>query len=143
MRSWSREWRFRAALTPLVGRVFPSSLLRGAGRTLGGPFAYQGVVGAPTVSCFAVPCASWGETGMATVVSAPRDRVLAYTRVLSAVITPFLLVAFVLLSLPGDTRQLFAWTINPTMTSMVLASAYLGGSFFFLRVLPGTASRAS
>jgi hypothetical protein len=77
---------------------------------------------------------------MATFVSAQRDnRVLASTRVLSAVITPFLLVAFVLLYLfPGDTRQLFAWTINPTMTSMVLASAYLGGSFFFLRVLRET-----
>ena len=77
---------------------------------------------------------------MATVVSAPRDdRVLAYSRVLSAVITPFLLAAFVLLYLfPGDTRQLFAWTINSTMTSMVLASAYLGGSFFFLRVLRET-----
>jgi hypothetical protein len=77
---------------------------------------------------------------MATVVSAPRDdRVLAYTRVLSVVITPFLLAAFVLLYLfPGNTRQLFAWTINPTMTSMVLASAYLGGSFFFLRVLRET-----
>jgi hypothetical protein len=74
---------------------------------------------------------------MATVVSAPRDdRVLASTRVLSVVITPFLLLGFVLLYLfPGDTRQLFAWTINPTMTSMVLASAYLGGSYFFLRVL--------
>jgi len=77
---------------------------------------------------------------MATVASAQRDdRVLAYTRVLSVVITPFLLVAFVLLYLfPGDTRQLFAWTISPTMTSMVLASAYLGGSFFFLRVLRET-----
>lgn len=72
-----------------------------------------------------------------TVVSAPRDdRVLGSTRVLSAVITPFLLLGFVLLYLfPGDTRQLFAWTIKPTMTSMVLASAYLGGSYFFLRVL--------
>jgi hypothetical protein len=74
---------------------------------------------------------------MATVVSGPRDdRVLPYTRVLSAVITPFLLAAFVLLYLfPGDTGRLFAWTITSTMTSMVLASAYLGGSFFFLRVL--------
>jgi hypothetical protein len=77
---------------------------------------------------------------MATVVSAPRDdRVLTSTRVLSAVITPFLLAAFVLLYLfPGDTGRLFAWTINSTMTSMVLASAYLGGSFFFIRVLRET-----
>jgi len=74
---------------------------------------------------------------MATDVSQTRDdRVLAYTRVLSLVILPFLLVAFVLLYLfPGDTKRLFAWTINPTMTPMVLASAYLGGAYFFVRVL--------
>lgn len=64
------------------------------------------------------------------------DRVLAYTRVLSLVIVPFLLAAFVVLYLfPGDTRRLFAWTINPQMTPMVLASAYLGGAYFFARVL--------
>jgi hypothetical protein len=63
------------------------------------------------------------------------DRVLTYTRGLSLFIAPFLLVAFVLLYFfPGDTKQLFAWTIRPTMTPMVLASAYLGGAYFFLRV---------
>ena len=69
---------------------------------------------------------------MATVVPATRDdRVLAYTRALSMVILPFLLVAFVLLFFfPGDTKTLFAWTIKPTMTPMVLASAYLGGASF-------------
>jgi len=74
---------------------------------------------------------------MATVPPAPRDdRVLAYTRAVSLVIVPFLLVAFVLLYFfPGDTKTLFAWTIKPTMTPMVLASAYLGGAYFFLRVL--------
>ena len=74
---------------------------------------------------------------MGTVAPATRDdRVLARTRLLSAVIVPFLLAGFVLLYLfPGDTKRLFAWTINPTMTSMVLASAYLGGAYFFLRVL--------
>jgi hypothetical protein len=55
--------------------------------------------------------------------------------VLSLAIAPFLVVAFVLLYfLPGDTKQLFAWTIKPTMTLMVLASAYCGGAYFFLRV---------
>jgi hypothetical protein len=75
---------------------------------------------------------------MATVVPVTRDdRVLAYTRVLSVAIVPFLLVAFVLLYFfPGDTKELFAWTIHPTMTAMALASAYLGGAYFFLRV-PG------
>jgi len=64
------------------------------------------------------------------------DRVLGYTRGLSLFIVPFLLVAFVVLYLfPGDTARLFAWTIKPTMTAMVLGSAYLGGSYFFVRVL--------
>ena len=64
------------------------------------------------------------------------DRVLGYTRVLSLAIVPFLLAAFAVLDLfPGDTKRLSAWTINPTMTAMVLASAYLGGAYFFVRVL--------
>lgn len=72
---------------------------------------------------------------MSTVVLRD-DRVLTYTRVLSLAIVPFLLTAFVVLYLfPGDTKRLFAWPINPTMTSMMLASAYLGGAYFFLRVV--------
>ena len=64
------------------------------------------------------------------------DRVLTTTRALSAFIAPFLLVAFVLLyGLPGRTAQLWAWPIQSQMTSMLLASAYLGGCWFFLRVL--------
>jgi hypothetical protein len=64
------------------------------------------------------------------------DRILGFNRRLSLAIIPFLLVAFVLLYLfPGDTKRLFAWTIKPTMTPMVLASAYLGGAYFFIRVL--------
>jgi hypothetical protein len=64
------------------------------------------------------------------------DRVLAYTRGLSLFIAPFLAVAFVILYLfPGQTHRLFAWTIQPTMTPMVLGSAYLGGFYFFVRAL--------
>lgn len=66
----------------------------------------------------------------------PRDdRVLPFTRRLSLFIAPFLLVAFVILYLfPTHTGRVWAWEIPSTMTSMVLASAYLGGAFFFLRV---------
>ena len=54
------------------------------------------------------------------------DRVLPQTRALALFIVPFLLVAFVILYVfPDDTGRLFAWTIKPTMTAMVLASAYL------------------
>jgi hypothetical protein len=65
-----------------------------------------------------------------------RDRVLPATRALCAVIVPFLLVAFVLLYFwpsADDTGRLFAWRITPDFTSMMLASAYLGGAYFFVR----------
>jgi hypothetical protein len=64
------------------------------------------------------------------------DRVLPTTRGLSAFIAPFLIAGFVLLYvLPGETGRLWAWPIQSHMTSMLLASAYLGGCYFFLRVL--------
>ena len=64
------------------------------------------------------------------------DRVLPSTRALALFIAPFLLVAFVILYLfPAETARLWAWTIQSHLTSMVLASAYLGGCYFFLRVL--------
>src|SRR6478609_6620179 len=71
-----------------------------------------------------------------------RDRVLPSTRVLSIVIIPFLLVAFVLLYFwpsADDTARLFAWRIVPGFTSMVLGSVYLGGAYFFLRAAQATA----
>jgi hypothetical protein len=62
------------------------------------------------------------------------DRVLPFTRGLSVAIVPFLVVAFaVLYPWPTDTGRLFAWHIVPTMTPMVLGSAYLGGAYFFVR----------
>ena len=67
-----------------------------------------------------------------------RDRVLPATRVLAAVIIPFLLVAFALLYFwpsADDTARLFAWRIVPGFTSMVLGSVYLGGAYFFVRVI--------
>lgn len=64
------------------------------------------------------------------------DRVLPATRALCVFIVPFLLVAFVLLYFwpsADDTGRLFAWRIAPDYTSMMLASAYLGGAYFFIR----------
>jgi hypothetical protein len=64
------------------------------------------------------------------------DRVLPTSRILGAAIVPFLVVAFlVLYPRPTDTQDWFAWTIRPTMTPMVLGSAYLGGAWFFVRVV--------
>jgi hypothetical protein len=70
-----------------------------------------------------------------------QDRVLPGTRVLSLVIIPFLLVAFVLLYFwpsADDTARLFAWRIVPDFTAMVLGSVYLGGAYFFLRAVRAT-----
>jgi hypothetical protein len=73
---------------------------------------------------------------MATHLASPDDRVLRATKALSGFIAPFLIVAFVVLyGFPTQTERLFAWTIHPTMTPMVLASAYLGGFYFFIRAL--------
>jgi hypothetical protein len=64
------------------------------------------------------------------------DRIFPETRWLAAVIIPFLVVACVILYFwPNDTDTLFAWTITPTMTPMMLAAAYFGGIYFFARVI--------
>ena len=64
------------------------------------------------------------------------DRVLRATRVLGAVIVPFLLVAFSLLYLfPGDTAHWFAWPIKPRMTPLVMGAGYIAGGYFFLRLV--------
>jgi hypothetical protein len=67
------------------------------------------------------------------------DRVLPATRVVSVAIVPFLVAAFVVLyAFPGDTDRLFAWTIKPTLTAMVLGAVYLGGAYFFVRAARST-----
>jgi hypothetical protein len=62
------------------------------------------------------------------------DRILPETRWLSVIIIPFLVVAFgILFLMPDHTQELFAWTIRPRMTPMMLAAAYIGGAYFFVR----------
>jgi hypothetical protein len=64
------------------------------------------------------------------------DRVLVVTRVLAAIIAPVLLAAFIMLYLlPGEAGRLFAWPIGPQMSAMMLGATYLGGAYFFVRVL--------
>ncbi len=71
------------------------------------------------------------------------DAVLPATRALGAVIAPVLVVAWIVLYPdPTATGRWFAWEINPTMTPMVLGSAYLGGAYFFVRVLRARAWHA-
>ena len=62
------------------------------------------------------------------------DRVLATTRWVSGLIVPVLGAAFVILYLfPDQTTDLWAWTISPTMTAMMMGGGYLAGAWFFLR----------
>ncbi|MDR6970166.1 hypothetical protein [Leifsonia shinshuensis] len=64
------------------------------------------------------------------------DRVHPFTRVVGAIIIPFLVAAVVLLyPLADTTDKLFAWTIRPPITAMLLGSAYVGGIVFFVHVV--------
>lgn len=68
-------------------------------------------------------------------VPAVDDRVLVATRVVAVVILPFLVIAAVLLYVfPTRTGELFAWAIDPPMSAYLLASAYVGGVWFFIHV---------
>ena len=70
------------------------------------------------------------------MATTPRDdRVLPGTRILGAVIVPFLLVAFALLYFfPDDTRHWFAWDVQPTITPLIMGAGYIAGAYFFVRV---------
>jgi len=94
-------------------------------------------------SCPESAAAPWhririGKTGVAVLFQSSTeadDRVLPATRWLSVVIVPFPLVAFVLLYIfPGDTDRLFAWTIRPDMTPLLMGAGYISGSYFFVQV---------
>ena len=66
----------------------------------------------------------------------PDDAIRPFTRVVAVIVLPFLVAAWILLYLlPNDTDTLFAWTIVPSLTAMLLASAYAGGVWFFVAVL--------
>jgi len=63
------------------------------------------------------------------------DRVLPVTRWVARFIIPFLAAAFlVLYGVPDRTTQLFAWTIRPEMTPVVMGAGYGAGVYFFYRV---------
>jgi hypothetical protein len=54
--------------------------------------------------------------------------------VISVIIIPILRAAFVLLYLfPYHTKALWAWTIHPTMSAMIMGGGYLSGAYFFYR----------
>jgi hypothetical protein len=51
----------------------------------------------------------------------PDDRILPETRVLAGVVVPVLLAAAVILFIfPDKTTELFAWTIQPPMSALLM-----------------------
>lgn len=78
---------------------------------------------------------SKGELQKATTED---DRILPLTRVLAAIVIPALVIASIILYLiPQRSGELFAWSVQPTMTAMMLGATYAGGIYFFSRVLLG------
>ncbi len=64
------------------------------------------------------------------------NRILSETRWVAGLVIPFLVVAFIILFIfPDQTGMLFAWKIQPSMSAMMLGSAYAGGVYFFTGVL--------
>jgi hypothetical protein len=61
-----------------------------------------------------------------------QDRVYRATRILAAIVVPFLVIAvLVLYFVPGQSGEWFAWPVKPPITAMLMASAYAGGIYFF------------
>ncbi|MEA2522638.1 MAG: hypothetical protein QOI81_2284 [Actinomycetota bacterium] len=64
------------------------------------------------------------------------DRILPFTRVVAAVVIAILVLAFIVLFLsPNDTDRRFAWTIQPSMTAMLMGAGYGSALYFFVRVV--------
>lgn len=68
------------------------------------------------------------------------DRILPLTRWTSALVTPVLLAAGIILyGAPSRTEDLWAWTMRPEATALAVGGGYLAGAVFFLRATTSTA----
>lgn len=66
------------------------------------------------------------------------DRIFASTRIISAVVVPFLVLAFLVLYLsPEQSGARFAWEIKPAMTTSFIGAGYLGGAWLFINAIFG------
>jgi hypothetical protein len=66
------------------------------------------------------------------------DRIFPITKIVAALVIPFLVLAFLILYLfPQESGQRFAWEINPFIMDIYMGAGYLGGSFLFLITLIG------
>ena len=63
------------------------------------------------------------------------DAVLPAMRIVALVVVAVLLPALVILwGLPGETADLWAWTIKPDLTPIFMGAGYGAGAYFFIRV---------
>jgi len=66
------------------------------------------------------------------------DRILPGTRIVLAIVVPFLLLAFLILYFfPDLSGERFAWEIKPHMTALFIGSGYLGGAYMFVFAIFG------
>ena len=66
------------------------------------------------------------------------DAIFTFTRIVAAIVIPFLWVAFLILFfMPDQTGQRFAWAIKPHLTSLYIGAGYFGGSWLFVNTLFG------
>lgn len=81
------------------------------------------------------PTSSDAPTTGTDAAAAADDRILPVTRWVAIAIVPFLVVAaFLLFAFPTRTGELFAWPIAVPLSAFILASAYVGGIWFFVGV---------
>ena len=67
------------------------------------------------------------------------DAILPATRRVAAAVIPFLIAAFIILYLlPAETARLFAWEIKSPLTAALMGAGYMGGAYFFARLLGET-----
>jgi len=68
------------------------------------------------------------------------DHILLETRIIAALVIPFLVLAFLILYLyPQESARRFAWPIDPGLLAMYIGAGYLGGAYLFAHTLLGRA----
>lgn len=66
------------------------------------------------------------------------DRIRPFTRIVAAVVVPFLILAFLILYFsPQLSGERFAWAIQPPMTAMFMGAGYIGGAWLFINAIFG------
>lgn len=66
------------------------------------------------------------------------DRIFLVTRIVSLIIIPFLVLAFLILYFfPEQSGRRFAWAIRPNVMAAYVGAGYIGGAYLFVCVLTG------